>query len=170
MINSLLEKRVRGFNSIVQPFSVYMGGTALGKDFFGIKKFKMIEQTDLIVKEWIYIPPVNLADSAIITSHVSLEVMKKRTSEKKGIACRFSCKFLNEKETILLYIGEDSYVIDLEDVIDKSELLKMIRNSYAKFTEKFEFRKLGTQLQHKTLIPLDEISINVNAILPLLNS
>ncbi|MEP7163532.1 MAG: hypothetical protein ABI741_02500 [Ferruginibacter sp.] len=129
----------------------------------------MIEQTDLIVKEWIYIPPVNFPDTDKITSNISLEVMKKSAQTKKGIACRFSCKFLNGNDTILLYVGEDSYVIDLDDPIDKNEVLNMIRNSYSKFTEKFEFRKLGTLLQNKTLIPLDEKNIDINAILPLLN-
>ncbi len=129
----------------------------------------MIEQTDIIVKEWIYIPPVNLSDSDKITSSISLEVMKKSAQTKKGIACRFSCKFLNGNETILLYVGEDSYVIDLDDAIDRNEILNMIKNSYSKFTEKFEFRKSGTILQNKKLIPLDEKNINIDAILPLLN-
>ncbi len=129
----------------------------------------MIEQTDIIVKEWIYIPPVNLSDSDKITSSISLEVMKKSAQTKKGIACRFSCKFLNGNETILFYVGEDSYVIDLDDAIDRNEILNMIKNSYSKFTEKFEFRKSGTILQNKKLIPLDEKNINIDAILPLLN-
>ncbi len=129
----------------------------------------MIEQTELIVKEWIYIPPINFSDSDEITSNISLEVMKKSAQTKKGIACKFSCKFLNGNDTILLYVGEDSYVIDPDDAIDKNEILNMIRNSYSKFTEKFEFRKLGTILQNKTLLPLDEKKININAILLLLN-
>ena len=129
----------------------------------------MIEQTDIIVKEWIYTPPVNFSDSHNITSSISLEVMKKSAQTKKGIACRFSCKFLHGNDTILLYVGEDSYVIDLGDAIDKNEILTMIRNSYSKFTEKFEFRKPGTILRNKTLVPLDEKNINVDAILPLLN-
>jgi len=130
----------------------------------------MIEQTDLVVTEWIYIPPVDLHDpEQKITSKISLEVMKKTAAAKKGIACRFSCKFLNGNDTVLLYIGEDSYVIDLEDKIDKNEILKMIRNSYAKFNEKFDLRKLGTILQHKTLTMLDEGRIDIDAIVPLLN-
>ena len=129
----------------------------------------MIEQTDLIIKEWIYIPPINFSDPDKITSKISLEVMKKSAQTKKGIACRFSCKFLNGNDTILLYVGEDSYVIDLNDTIDKNEVLNMIRNSYSKFTEKFELRKLGTVLQNKMLIPLDEKNIDINAIVPLLN-
>ena len=130
----------------------------------------MIEQTDLIVSEWIYTPPVNASDAGEkLTSHISLEVMKKRAADKKGIACRFSCRFVNGSETILLYVAEDSYVIDLADSIDKSEMLNMLRNSYAKFTEKFEFRKLGTVLQDKKLTALDEKNIDIDAILPLLN-
>lgn len=129
----------------------------------------MIEQTDLIVTEWIYISPVNFPGSDKITSHVSLEVMKKSTSTKKGISCRFTCKFLNGNDTILLYAGEDSYVIDTGDAIDKNEILNMIRNSYSKFTQKFDFRKTGTALENKTLIALDEKNIDISAILPLLN-
>jgi len=130
----------------------------------------MIEQTDLIVNEWIYIPPADLSDAGEkITSQISLEVMKKTAADKKGIACRFSCKFLKGSDTVLLYIAEDSYVIDLDDIIDKNEVLKMLRNSYSKFTEKFEFRKLGTILQNNNLKPLDEGNINVDAIIPLLN-
>lgn len=129
----------------------------------------MIEQTDLIVKEWIYIPTINFSDSDKIISNISLEVMRKSTQTKKGIICRFSCKFLNENDTILLYVGEDSYVIDIDDTIDENEILNMIRNSYSKFTEKFELKKQSTILQNKVLIPLDEKNININAILPLLN-
>lgn len=129
----------------------------------------MIEQTSMIVKEWIYIPPINFADSDKITSNVSLDVMKKSAQTKKGIACKFSCKFLNGNDTVLLYVGEDSYVIDLDDAVDKKEIMNMIRNSYAKFTEIFELRKLGTVLQDKTLLPLDEKNINTDAIYPLLN-
>ncbi|MGE5105988.1 MAG: hypothetical protein ACM3H8_00460 [Sphingobacteriales bacterium] len=130
----------------------------------------MIEQTELIISEWIYIPPVDVSElGEKIISHISLDVMKKRASTKKGIACRFSCKFVNGEDTILLYIAEDSYVIDLEDVIDKYELLRMIRNSYSKFKEKFDLRKLGTALQHQSLSPLDETRIDLDLILSLLN-
>jgi len=130
----------------------------------------MIEQTELVVTEWIYIPPVNPADTGEnIISKLSLEVMKKTASTKKGIACRYTCKFMNGQDTVLLYVGEDSYVIDLSDEIDKNEVLNMIRNSYSKFKEKFEFRKLGTALQNKSLIALDESRIDLGTIMPLLN-
>ena len=94
--------------------------------------------------------------------------MKKRAATKKGIACRFSCRFVIENETILEYVAEDSYVIDLADKIDKNELLTMIRNSYSKFKEKFDLRKLGTVLQDKSIGALDETKIDLDAILPLL--
>ncbi|MFI5133291.1 MAG: hypothetical protein ACHQEB_03090 [Chitinophagales bacterium] len=129
----------------------------------------MIEQTELVVTEWHYHEPVNpIGTGDKLSSSVSLDVMKKRAATKKGIACRFSCEFKIENETILEYAAEDSYVIDLEDVIDSHELLRMIRNSYSKFKERFDLRKLGTVLQDKTLRPLDETQINVDAILPLL--
>jgi hypothetical protein len=129
----------------------------------------MIEQTPLVVTEWHYHPPVNSMDKEKkISNYISLDVMKKRVSTKKGIACRFSCRFVSEDETILEYVAEDSYVIDLGDIIDRNELLTMIRNSYSKFKEKFDLRKFGTVLQDKSLIALNESTIDLNAILPLL--
>src|SRR5664279_2772408 len=129
----------------------------------------MIEQTELIVTEWNYFPPAGFNEATDkILSFTSLDVMKKRAATKKGIACRFTCYFAIGKEKILDYIGEDSYVIDLPDVIDKHELLIMIRNSFSKFRDKFDVRKLGTILQDRTLAPLEESSINLDAILPLL--
>jgi hypothetical protein len=65
-------------------------------------------------------------------------------------------------------VGEDSYVIDFDEVIDEHELLTMIRNSFSKFKDKFDFRKLATVLQNSSLNPLDESMINIAAILPLL--
>ena len=75
---------------------------------------------------------------------------------------------MNGEEPVLDYTAEHSYVIDLEDTIDKNELLKMLRNSFTNFNEKFEFRKLGTVLHDKKLTPLDETNINLDAIIPLL--
>jgi len=129
----------------------------------------MIEQTELIVTEWHYHPPNSTIEGGKnITNTTTLDVMKKRAADKKGIACRFSSIFVIENETILEYIAEDSYVIDLADIIDKRELLNMIRNSYSKFREKFDLRKIGTVLQNKSLSALDESSIGLDAILPLL--
>ena len=129
----------------------------------------MIEQTDLVVTAWHYHPPYrNIGENEPIPSITSLDVQKKRTTIKKGIACRFSCRFTFQNETILDYVGADSYVIDLEEKIDKSELLKMIRNSFSKFKDKFDLRKLGTILQTRSLKPLNESMINLDAILPLL--
>jgi len=129
----------------------------------------MIEQTELVVTEWHYHPPVDpIAADGKLSGSLSLDVMKKRASTKKGIACRFSCRFVIENETILEYVAEDSYVIDLPDIIDKNELRMMIRNSYSKFKEKFDLRKLSTVLRDKSLTPLDESKIDLDAILPLL--
>ncbi|MBK5272367.1 MAG: hypothetical protein JJE22_15275 [Bacteroidia bacterium] len=129
----------------------------------------MIEQTELVVTEWHYHPPANFIDTGKnISNDISLDVMKKRAADKKGIACRFSCRFIIENETILEYAAEDSYVIDLADIIDKHEILIMIRNSYSKFKEKFDLRKFGTVLQNKSLRVLDETQIDLDAILPLL--
>ena len=129
----------------------------------------MIEQTELIITEWHYHPPViSIEAGKKISNSISLDVMKKRAADKKGIACRFSSRFVLENETILEYVAGDSYVIDLEDKIDKHELLKMIRNSYSKFKEKFDLRKYGTILQDKSLSALEENKIDLDAILPLL--
>jgi hypothetical protein len=130
----------------------------------------MIEQTELIVIEWHYHPPINSLEAGeSISGTTSLDIMKKRASTKKGIACRFSASFVTGNETILVYVAEDSYVIDLADKIDKSELLIMIRNSYSKFKDKFELRKLGTVLRDSSLTALDETRIDLDAILPLLD-
>jgi hypothetical protein len=129
----------------------------------------VIEQTELIVTEWNYHPPSKPVEvGKNMSQSVSLDVMRKRAGTKKGIACRFSCRFILENETILEYTGEDSYVIDLADKIDKSELLTMIRNSYSKFKEKFDVRKPGTSLESNSLRTLDENKIDLDSILPLL--
>jgi len=130
----------------------------------------MIEQTELIVTKWLYHPPLNpIADKPEkLSSYVSFDVMKKKASTKKGIACRFTIRFVFENEMILEYIGEDSYVIDLQDVIDKNELQRMIRNSYSKFNEQFEFKKLGTVLRDKSLLPFDETKYDLDPVLLLL--
>ena len=130
----------------------------------------MIEQTDLIVSKWEYDPPLNSIQEEKLTSRIFLEVMKKRTATKKGIARRFTCEFVFEEKVILKYVAADSYVIDLADLIDKNELHTMIRNSYTKFKEKFDFRKLGTVLQDKTLVPFDEKMYELDPVLLLLNS
>ena len=131
----------------------------------------MIEQTELIVSKWNYQPPVNSIDDTeeLLTSYITFDVMKKTAPTKKGIACRFTCEFIFEKQAILEYVGEDSYVIDLDDVIDRNELHSMIRNSYSKFKEKFDLRKLGTVLQDKTLVTIDETKYELDAVLKLLN-
>ncbi|MEP7232513.1 MAG: hypothetical protein ABI691_19785 [Ginsengibacter sp.] len=129
----------------------------------------MIEQTELVVTEWHYYPPERAIDeTALIHEVTSLDVQKKRASTKKGIACRFSCRFTFENKIVLNYVGEDSYVIDFEEVIDQHELLTMIRNSFSKFKDKFDLRKLSTVLQSRSLMPLNESMINIEAILPML--
>ena len=129
----------------------------------------MIEQTDLVVDEWIYIPPSTLDSIDKITSDLTLEVMKKTAPSKKGLACRFTSRFVNGKDLILLYIAQDSYVIDVEDKIDATEIRRMIANSYSKFKEKYEFRKLGTALHNTPLNVFDENNLDISEILPLLN-
>ena len=129
----------------------------------------MIEQTDLVVDEWIYIPPPTLDSIDKLTSDLTLEVMKKTAPSKKGLACRFTCRFANGKDQILLYIAQDSYVIDLEDKIDASEIRRMIGNSYSKFKEKYEFRKLGTVLHSTPLSTFDVNILDISEILTLLN-
>jgi len=130
----------------------------------------MIEQTELVITKWQYHPPVNSIedDPEKLFSSISFDVMKKRASTKKGIACRFTVRFEFENKTILEYVGEDSYVIDLEDILDKNELQRMIRNSYSKFKEKFEFKKLGTVLRDKSLMAFDETKYDLDPVLVLL--
>jgi hypothetical protein len=129
----------------------------------------VIEQTEFVVTDWNYTPPAEPLDpEETVSNFTTLDVMKKRAANKKGLACRYTSRFVYKKETILEYVGENSYVIDLEDKIDKNELLRMLRNAYTKFDEKFQLRKIGTLLKDASLTPLDENSINVDAILPLL--
>ena len=130
----------------------------------------MIEQTELIVTKWQYNPPVSSIEmeSEKLFSSVSFDVMKKRAATKKGIACRFTIRFVFENETILEYVGEDSYVIDLQDNIDIHELQRMIRNSFAKFNEKFELKKSGTVLSNKSLLSFDETKYDLDPVLKLL--
>lgn len=129
----------------------------------------MIEQTEMEVTTWNYYPPTKPAtEETKIISYTDFDVMRKRASTKKGIACRFTCQFKIGDETVLEMVGENSYVIDFEDFIDRQELLKMIRNAFEKFNEKFNFRKLATVLSDKTLSPLNESRIDIDAILPML--
>ena len=128
----------------------------------------MIEQTALEVMEWEYKPPSTPIPQEQLTSSVELDVMKKRAADKKGIACRFTCKFMFEGNIILNYVAADTYVIDLGDNISMNDLHTMINNSYSKFTDTFNIRKLGTVLQHKILLPFDEKRYELGPILQLL--
>lgn len=129
----------------------------------------MIEQTEMLITGWDYHPLTRpITAESRVSSATSLDVMRKRASTKKGIACRFTCHFKIDEERVLECIGENSYVIDLSDTIDRQELLKMIRNAFSNFKEKFDFRKLGTVLSDKTMGPLNEAEINLAIILDML--
>ena len=130
----------------------------------------MIEQTELVITKWQYHPSETSIEEnpEKLFSTISFEVMKKRAATKKGIACRFTVRFEFENKPLLEYVGEDSYVIDLEDIIDKNELQRMIRNSYSKFNEKFEFKKFGTVFRDKSLLPFDESKYDLDPVLALL--
>ena len=130
----------------------------------------MIEQTNLVISKWQYTAPANaVEDDEQITGSISLSVMKKKAPTKKGIACRFNCEFFFEDQLVLEYEAADSYVIDHQDIIDINEVQTMLANCYNKFTEKFDFRKLGTVLQNKAMLPFNEKKYDLNFILPLLN-
>ena len=129
----------------------------------------MIEQTALVVTKWEYLPPLNvIEDAEKLTSYITLDVMKKRTATKKGIACRFTCEYIFELQTVLEYMAEDSYVIDLADEVDREELQTMIKNTYSKFKEKFDFKKLGTVLQNTSLAPFNEKTYDLEPVLLLI--
>ncbi len=128
----------------------------------------MIEQTEMIVTKW-YFHLSNIRNNpGHLTNRTTMDIMKKRNAIKKGFACRLNCHFVHGEEPILDYVAEHSYVMDLDEIIDKNELLKMFRNSFSNFDEKFEFRKLGTILQNENLRPLDETVIDLDSALPLL--
>jgi hypothetical protein len=129
----------------------------------------MIEQTPLVVNKWHYFEPTDTAgEDLVFLRSLTFDVQKKRNSQKKGIAFRYTFEFSHENKTVLHYVAEDSYVIDFDDVIDRHELMNMIRNSFEKFKEQFDYRKLGTPLQNRSMSPLDETSIDLDMILPLL--
>lgn len=129
----------------------------------------MIEQTEMVVTKWHYTPPAEpIAEDAAILGFTSLAVMRKRAPTKKGIACQLTSSFVFNNTTILEFVGEDSYVIDLDDVIDKGELLNMVRNSFSKLEEKFDLRKLGTILHNRALQPLNETRLELEPVLALL--
>jgi hypothetical protein len=128
----------------------------------------MIEQTELIITKWYFHLSNISSNSGQFTNITTMDVMQKRNAIKKGIACRLNCGFTNSEGPVLDYVAEHSYVIDFDEIIDKNELLKMFRNSFSNFEEKFEFRKLGTILQNEKLRQMDETLIDLDAILPLL--
>jgi hypothetical protein len=128
----------------------------------------MIEQTEMIVTAWNFHLSNISNNLQQLTNTTTMYIMQKRNAIKKGIACRLSCRFVHGEEPILDYVAEHSYVIDFDEIIDKNELLKMLRNSFAGFEEKFEFRKLGTILQNEKLRPIDETMIDLDSIIPLL--
>ena len=80
----------------------------------------MTEQTEMMVTEWQLHSAADTVDMKGITNYTTLEVMKKRAATKKGIACKLRCRFMNGEEPVLDYTAEHSYVIDLEDTIDKT--------------------------------------------------
>lgn len=132
------------------------------------KTSPMIEQTEMVVTQW-YFHLDNISNTPEQFSNTTtMNVMRKRNSIKKGLACRLICQFTNSQGPVLDYVGEHSYVIDFDEVIDRNELLKMFRNSFSNFEEKFNLRKLGTILQNENLRPIDETVIDVDTILPLL--
>ena len=129
----------------------------------------MIEQTDLVVDEWIYLPPAIVENAEAISSDVSLQVQRKSASTKKGLACRFTCVIQYQSTVILSFIAQDSYVIDLDDVVEADEVRRMIKNSYSKFKEKYNFKRLGTVLQDIELGEYNEQILDVEEIVGFLN-
>jgi hypothetical protein len=129
----------------------------------------MIEQTELVVTQWEYHPPKGpVAEQDPISNEVTFQVQKKRNAIKKGIALRFSTRFIFENIMVLEYTGEDSYVIDFADTIDRTELLRMISNSFSKFKDKFDLRKLNTVLYNRSISPLNEELMDLDPVLELL--
>ncbi len=129
----------------------------------------MIEQTELVVSKWDYVLPKDFnASEASIREHTKLDVMRKRAATKKGLACKFTSYFTVGNVTILEYAAEHSYVIDLDEVIDRSELESMIKNTHSQFSERFDLRKLGTALQDTSLRAFEEDKYDLEEILPLL--
>jgi len=130
----------------------------------------MIEQTPLSVTEWIYLDAGNIDEKKdIVANNTTLAVMKKRKGDKKGIACQFTSLFTVNQKIYLNYIAEDSYVIDLADIVNRQELVTMITNSYSKFEAEFNKRKFTTAFISYTMRPFDVNNVDFDAILPLLD-
>ncbi len=129
----------------------------------------MIEQTALEVFTWKYQEPANMVfDESKLTSNLEFHVQKRRNSEKKGLACRFSCVFMLDGHMLLEYVAGDTYVVDFEDVVDYNELMTMVRNSFEKFKQTFDLRKLLTILNTKTLTPFNDRAYDWEPVLELL--
>ena len=129
----------------------------------------MIEQTPLVTVEWIYLDPgIINKEKDVVTNTTSFEVMKKSKGDKKGLACRFGTLVKVNDKIYLNFIAEDSYVIDMADVIDKKELTTMISNSHSKFEAEFNKRKFTTAFISYTLSPFYVEKVDFDAMLPLL--
>ena len=130
----------------------------------------MIEQTPLVVVEWIYLDPGIIdKEKDVIANSTSFEVMKKLKGDKKGLACRFGTLVTVNGKIYLNFIAEDSYVIDMADIVDRKELITMITNSYSKFEAEFNKRKFTTAFISYTLSPFYAEKVDVDTILPLLH-
>lgn len=129
----------------------------------------MIEQTPIEVTIWTYIPPPNgVLLEEQLNSHIEMQVMKKRNEAKKGLAIRFICKFKTGQDPLLEYIAGDSYLMDFDDQVDRSELMTMVHNSYQKFCTAFDLRKGTTVLGNKSLLPFNDHDYDWEPVLDLL--
>lgn len=129
----------------------------------------MIEQTPIEVTTWTYIPPPNdVLLEEQLNSHIEMQVMKKRNEAKKGLAIRFICKFRTGETPLLDYVAGDSYLMDFDDVVDMSELMTMVHNSYQKFCQAFDLRKGTTVLGGKSLMPFNDRDYDWAPVLDLL--
>ena len=131
----------------------------------------MVEQTPLVLVEWIYLDPgIINNEKDVIANTTAFEVMKKLKGNKKGLACRFGTLITVNGKIYLNFIAEDSYVIDMADIIDRKELITMISNSYSKFEAEFNKRKFTTAFISYSLGPFYAEKVDLDTILPLLQS
>lgn len=126
----------------------------------------MIKATPLKVIHWEHNPPTKTVIAEDSYKMIPLRAIKKTNTPGKGIGMRFHHRRFVKNDTILSYIAELSYVMDEDDVVDETEMLKMFRNAYIQYQNEFFKLSEGTLLS--PLKAWDETKLNLASLLSLL--
>lgn len=128
----------------------------------------MISSTPLHVIHWDYTPlsrTMMLEDSYSMTP---LKAIGKSNTDKKSIGFRFHHRRFKDNIVMFSYIGEVTYIIDKEDIINSEEMIKMFMSAYYKYRDYFEKRASGTPLQLSPLKLWDESKIDPISLIEIL--